>query len=333
MAAQSTYLITQRQVENALSIADAVDAVEAAFRAYGEGRAQMPPKSYLHFDKGDLRSMPAYLPDLGLAAVKNVNVHPANRDLPSVMATVTLFDPDTGFPLAIMDGTHLTAMRTGAAGGIAARHLARADSEVACLVGAGRQAEAQLAALMVVLPGIRTVLVYDEDAGRARDFAERAAAAHGVEVSACALEEAVPAADVVTTVTPARQPLIARELLRPGAHVNAIGADAPGKQELAIDVLRGARLVVDSWEQASHGGEINVAVAQGRITRRDVHADIGEIVAGKKPGRQSAEEITVFDSTGLAVQDLACAAHVYAALTCAGGARPELGTINFLERG
>ena len=143
MSSRETYLITRGEVKRTLTMADAVKAVEAAFRAYGEGKVQMPPKVYLNFEKGDLRSMPAYMPELGLAGVKNVNVHSGNTDLPTVMATITLFDPETGFPLAVLDGTYLTAVRTGAAGAIAAKYLARKDSTVAAFVGAGRQASAQ----------------------------------------------------------------------------------------------------------------------------------------------------------------------------------------------
>ncbi|MHC5034035.1 MAG: ornithine cyclodeaminase family protein [Planctomycetota bacterium] len=330
MASKVTYLVTRAQVESVLTMADAVAAVEGAFAAYGQGRVQMPPKSYLHFERGDLRSMPAYLPDLGLAAVKNVNVHPANDDLPAVMATVTVFDPDTGFPLAVMDGTYLTAMRTGAAGGIAAKHLARPDAATACFVGAGRQAETQLAALMVTVPAIRRVFVFDIDTDRAWEFAHRSGIAYGVEASACGLDEAVEAADVLATVTPAREPLVRKDCLRPGTHINAIGADAPGKQELDLEVLQAAKVVVDNWEQASHGGEINVAVSKGLIGRDEIHADIGQVVAGTKPGREGPDEITVFDSTGLAIQDLACAAHVLRRLTADAGTRAALRTMDFL---
>ncbi|MHC4591492.1 MAG: ornithine cyclodeaminase family protein [Planctomycetota bacterium] len=330
MASKGTYLITRAQVESVLTMADALAAVEDAFAAYGQGRAQMPPKSYLQFEQGDLRSMPVYLPHLGLAAVKNVNVHPANDELPAVMATVTVFGPDTGFPLAVMDGTYLTAVRTGAAGGIAAKYLARPDAATACFVGAGRQAETQLAALMITVPGIRRALVYDVDAGRAAGFAQRAGAVYGVEASACRLDEAVRAADVLATVTPAREPLVREDCLRPGTHINAIGADAPGKQELAPEVLQAAKVVVDNWEQASHGGEINVAVSKGLIGRDDIHADIGQVVAGTKPGREDPDETTVFDSTGLAIQDLACAAHVFRRLMSDAGTRAALSTIDFL---
>ncbi len=330
MASTVTYLLTRADVQKALSMADAVRAVEAAFVAYGEGRAQMPPKSYLRFERGDLRCMPAYLADVGLAAVKNVNVHPLNEELPTVMATVTVFDPDTGFPLAIMDGTYLTAMRTGAAGGIAAKYLARRDSAVACFVGAGRQAATQLAALMTTMPNIRKVLACDVDADRAEAFARGSAATYNVEASAAPLADAVSAADIVTTLTPVREPLIMKDYVRPGTHINAIGADAPGKQELESAILQAAKVVVDNWEQAAHGGEINVAVSQGLIARDDIHAEIGEVVTGKRPGRQSPDEITVFDSTGLAIQDVACAAHVYRRLTSDAHARASLQTVDFL---
>ncbi len=331
MSKSETLLITRSQVRAVLTMEDALAAVEAVFKAYGEGRTQMPPKSYLVFEKGDLRCMPAYLPEVGLATVKNVNVHPHNTDLPPVMATVTLFDPGTGSPLAIMDGTYLTAMRTGAAGGVAAKYLAREDAATAGLVGAGRQAETQLAALMGVRPGIRRVMVCDADAGRAAALAERAGEDYGVETFVCSLEEAVRAADVLVTTTPVHKPLVRAEWVRPGTHVNAIGADASGKQELESDLVRAAKVVVDNWEQASHGGEINVPVAQGVIRREDIFADLGEVVSGKKPGRESADEITVFDSTGLAVQDAACAAHVYRKLTASEGAPTGLRTIDFMD--
>ena len=330
MAEKITYLITRADVQRVLSMADAVEAVEAAFRAYGEGKAQMPAKMYLDFEKGDLRCMPAYIPEIGFASVKNVNVHPGNDDLPTVMATVTLLDPETGFPVAIMDGTYLTAMRTGAAGGIAARHLARKDSTVAGFIGAGRQAGAQLAALMVTMPAIEKVLVCDLNEGRARAFAKECAEQRGMQAFVRPLPEVVGNADVLTTVTPAPRPVVSREHLRPGTHINAIGADAAGKQELEASVLQEALIVIDNWEQARHSGEINVPLARGLISRGDIHADIGELVTGRKPGRRDAEQITVFDSTGLAIQDLACAAHVFRRLTAAGEGHRSLQSIDFL---
>jgi alanine dehydrogenase len=140
----STYIIKRSEIENVLGMGEYINIVEEAFKLYGEGKVQMPAKVYLSFDKGDLRCMPAYLPSMKAAGVKNVNVHPGNKELPAVMATITLFDPETGFPLAIMDGTYITQMRTGAAGGIAAKYLSREDSKAAGFIGAGVQAESQL---------------------------------------------------------------------------------------------------------------------------------------------------------------------------------------------
>ncbi len=314
-----TLLVSRSDVADVLEMADAVEAVEAVFKAHGEGRTQMPPKVYLSFPKGDLRSMPAYVPDLGLATVKNVNVHPENEDVPVVMATVTVFDPDTGYPLAVMDATYLTAERTGAAGGIAARYLARKDSRVASFIGGGRQAETQLDALMVTMGAIERVLVSDVSAEHAEHFVRYCAETYDLEASSCSAEEAVRGADILTTVTPVTKPIVKRNWVVPGTHINAIGADAEGKQELECAILQDARLVIDNWEQSSHGGEINVAVSRGLITHDDVAAEIGEVVCGKEPGRQSDDEITVFDSTGLAIQDLACAALVYRKLAETGG--------------
>ena len=325
-----TLLITRGDVAEVLTMADAIEAVEAAFRAYGEGHVQMPPKVYLGFEKGDLRCMPVYMPELGLAGVKNVNVHPQNEDLPSVMGTLTLFDPNTGFPLAVMDATLLTAMRTGAAGGIAAKYLAREDSRVACFVGAGEQVWTQLEALLISVPGIEQILVFDIDSERAEGFAARFASGHVVKAEACALEEAVSSADIVTTLTPARQPVVMKKHVRPGTHINAIGADAPGKQELDSEILSTATIVIDNWEQASHSGEINVPLSQGVITQADIYADIGELTCGRKAGRRDAREITVFDSTGLAIQDLACAAFVYRQVTSGAGDKSNLRVVDFL---
>jgi alanine dehydrogenase len=325
--APQTYLFTRPEIEEAFGIEEAVAAVEDAFRTYGEGRVQMPPKVYLTFEKGDLRCMPVYMPTLGAAGVKNVNVHPANDDLPTVMATITLIDPDTGFPMALMDGTYLTSLRTGAAGGVAARHLAREDARVAAFVGAGRQAETQLAALLVTRPDIKRVLACDKGPGRAEEFCRLCRERHGIEAQAADPAEVVRSADILTTVTPVRKPIVRDEWVRPGTHINAIGADAPGKQELETAVLRRARIIIDNWDQASHSGEINVPLGEGAISREDLAGDIGELLTGRCEGRRSEGEVTVFDSTGLAIQDVSCAHGAYRKLT---GSNANPRTIQFL---
>lgn len=306
-----TLLLTKAEVEKALSMPEYIETVESAFRLYGQGRVQMPPKVYITFEKGDLRCMPAYIPDMHIAGVKNVNVHPGNRDMPTVMATITLIDPDNGYPLAIMDGTHITKMRTGAAGAIAAKYLSREDSEKVAFVGAGAQAYTQLEGLGIVRPGLSSASVFDLDKAHAEALA-KAASAQGLDAaSARSVEEAVLGADIIVTTTPVRKPVVKSEWVSDGAHINAVGADAPGKEELEPALLKRARIVIDDWEQASHSGEINVPVSQGILSRGDIHANIGEVVVGKKPGRGDAGQITVFDSTGLAIQDISSACAIY----------------------
>jgi len=308
----STYIIKKPEIEKIFNMGDYLRAIEKAFQLYGEGKVQMPPKVYLSFDKGDLRCMPAYLPSMKAAGIKNVNSHPDNKELPAVMATITLIDPDTGFPLAIMDGTHITNMRTAAAAAIAVKYLAREDAKIAGFVGAGVQAKTQLEALLLIRPRIAKINVYDPNETNRKSFAEDAKSKYGLPVDyAASVKDAVEDADIVITTTPVRIPIVKAQYIRPGTHINAIGADAPGKQEIDPAILQHARIVIDNWDQASHGGEINVPLAQGLITRQDIYADLGEIITGQKPGRDSADQITVFDSTGLAIQDISAASEIF----------------------
>ncbi|NOZ58501.1 MAG: alanine dehydrogenase [Euryarchaeota archaeon] len=303
--------LSGREMEALLEMGEVIAAVEEAFREHGLGRVQMPPKVYLYFEKGDLRAMPAYIPSLDRAGVKIVNVHPENpsQGLPTVMASYVLVSPATGQPLAVMNATYLTDARTGAAGAIAAKYLARQDSRTLGLVGAGRQARAQLLAIAELFD-LERVLVASRTLSSAERFAEEMGKELGVDIKACEVREAC-GADIVTTTTPSRKPVVRDEWIREGTHINAIGADAPGKQELDPKILRRAKIVVDAWEQAKHSGEINVPLRERQLFREDIHAELGEVVAGKKPGRESDEEITVFDSTGLAIQDVAAAALAY----------------------
>ena len=281
MTTRQTAIIGAEIIAGAFAMADYVAVIEEAFRLYGRGEVQMPPKLSLTFARGDLRCMPVYIPAMNTAGVKNVNVHPENEDLPTVMATITLIDPDTGLPVAIMDGTHITRMRTGAAGGVAAKYLSRRDSRTAAFVGTGAQAETQLAALLVTRPGIEKVVACDIRREHMERFAETVYRTHGREVICTPdIQQAAEHADILITTTTARAPIVHNGWIKPGTHINAIGADAPGKQELDTAILKRAVVVIDNWEQASHSGEINVPVSQGFITRDDVHADIGQIVCG-----------------------------------------------------
>jgi len=230
------------------------------------------------------------------------------------MATIILVDPKNGAPLAIMGGTKITDLRTGAAGGVAAKYLARKDSKVVGLVGAGAQARTQLMALLSLYGKLEEVRVWSRTE-KTRDayVAEMKSMCSDATkmVSVESVKKAVEGADIVVTTTPSKIPIVLDEWVTSGMHFNCFGADAPGKEELDPTILTRAKLVVDDWEQASHSGEINVPLANGMVTKQNVWGEIGEVVAGLKQGRISPDEITVFISTGLAIQDAVTAELTY----------------------
>ncbi|HUH66200.1 MAG TPA: hypothetical protein VLZ07_07195 [Syntrophales bacterium] len=320
-----TLIFTRRDVEKVLTPALANRTVERAFKAYGRGEADMPAKSYLYFEKGDLRSMPAYIHGQGLsiAGIKSVTVHPQNAHykLPTVIAVIVLVDPQNGFPLAVMDGTYLTSMRTGAAGALAVKLLARRNAKTAGFVGSGTQARTQLACIMEVRK-LAAVKVWqygatDEIAPAFRDWARKKYRLK--TFISPAIDEVTTDVDILVTTTPSRIPLV--NMVSPGTHINAIGADAAGKEEINPKILKRAKIVIDDWAQASHSGEINVPVRRRQLRKSDIHAALGDIVSGKKKGRTKDGELTIFDSTGLAIQDVSCAYTVYRALRDRRGLR------------
>jgi len=286
-----------------LELGDVNRVVEAAFADHGKGLVQMPSKIYVTLPAGDFRTMPGFLPTLGIAGVKIVNVHPDNPKvgLPTVMALTIILDIATGRPAAILNATRLTDLRTGAAGAIAAKYLAPRKECVLGVVGTGRQAEAQVRATAQEI-SLSRVLVWSRNSAHAAAFAARLAP---LPAESTSLERAC-GCDILVTTTPSRAPLIKSEWIRPGTHINAIGADAPGKEELAPEILHRARVFVDDPAQAFHSGEINVPISTGTYQPWMIAGTLGEVVIGKRK-RESDEEITVFDSTGLAIQDLAIA--------------------------
>jgi alanine dehydrogenase len=305
--------LNQKDIKSIITPRDAFDAVEYAFRMHAQKRVQMPAKIYLDYAgyKGDLRAMPAYIMPLGASGVKIVNSHANNYKfgLPSVMAIFVLIDPGTGRPLSIMDATYFTDMRTGAAGAVAAKYLSKKNASVLGLVGAGRQAAAQLAAIAKIRK-IKLVKVCAKTTKEAQTFANRMKKITGIPVQPCGIQE-VCDADIISTTTPSRKPVVRDAWIKPGAHINAIGADAPGKQELETRILKRARVFVDDFNQAAHSGEVNVGIGTSRITIKDIQGELGEVLMGKKKGRTSDKDITVFDSTGLAVQDVSIAFRIY----------------------
>jgi alanine dehydrogenase len=279
-------------------------AIETAFADHGKGVVQMPPKLYVTLPEGDFRTMPAYLPSLSLAGVKIVNVHPGNpaRGLPTVMALTVILDIATGAPVAILNATKLTDMRTGAAGAVAAKYLSPKKEIVLGLIGTGRQAEAQYRAISQELD-IREIKCWSRNSLNAEKFA-RAITVH--DARSVSVEKTCDC-DLLVTTTPSRAPVVRSEWVQEGTHINAIGADAPGKQELDPLLLKRGIVFVDDMAQAVHSGEINVPISQGIFSPQEIAGTLGEVVIGMKQ-RASPDQITIFDSTGLAIQDLAIAA-------------------------
>jgi ornithine cyclodeaminase/alanine dehydrogenase-like protein (mu-crystallin family) len=287
-----------RAVEDAVAPERALEAVRDAFVAYARGEWTMPPKVYVHaYPAGDFRAMPAL--GGGHALLKWVTSFPGNpaAGLPTVTGLVLVCDASNGVLRGVLDAGAVTALRTGAAAVLAAETLGRADAGSASVIGAGVNGRA---AARTFLARSRDVALWDVDAERARVVASQL----GADV-APSREEALTA-DLVVTVTPGREVLLTEGALAPGQHASLMGADGPGKQEIAVEELARVRVFSDEWEQASHGGDIAHAVEAGVLKRGDV-TELGAVLAGAAKGRRSAEEATVFDSTGLAIQDLAIA--------------------------
>jgi alanine dehydrogenase len=301
-----TLLLGRDAVRVLLDMPDVIQVVEQAFRDWADGKAKMPAKAYLALDQGDFRAMSAALPEA--VGVKWVNVHPQNpsRGLPTIMAIIIYSDPETGYPLAVMDATDITAYRTGATAAIASKYLARSDSHTLGIIGAGRQAYTQILAHMQLFD-LKLIKVFDLSRVAIEKLIKSFPQYHLEE---CSLEETT-ASDIVCTLTPAREPFLKKKWIVPGTHINAVGADAEGKEELEPSILKEAIVVVDDLRQASAAGEINVPMARGFFTIEGVYGTLGEIITGKKQGRRDNDVITVFDSTGVAIEDVAVAKLIY----------------------
>lgn len=286
-------------LREAVPLDAAVEAVSRAFVAHHRGEWTMPSKVYLGaYPAGDFRAMPAL--GGGHAMLKWVTSFPGNPalGLQTVMALVIVSSARDGTPQALIEGATVTALRTGAAAVLAAETLGRADAASAAVIGLGPNGQAAVAAF--IARGRTDVVVWDRDGAKAQAVAEEL----GVRVAATLAEAC--AADLLVTVTPGHEILLDDDTLRPGQHVSLMGADGPGKAEIASTALANASVFCDDWEQASHGGELAHAVGRGLLGRGDVR-ELGAVLAGEEAGRRRADEITAFDSTGLAIQDLAIA--------------------------
>ncbi|HCJ67242.1 MAG TPA: alanine dehydrogenase [Elusimicrobia bacterium] len=304
-----TLILTAEEIRKIITVEEVIIAVEDVFRLQAKKLTLMPAKIYLPIEKyrGDFRAMPAYVE--GSAGIKWVNSHPGNLKkglFPSVMAVLIYSDPETGFPLAIMDATIITNYRTGAAGAIASKYLAHKNVKTLGLIGCGKQAETQLLFHNQIFQFIE-IYVTDRNEERIKKFIKKFAKLPLRKSSS----ERVAGCDILCTTTPSRGPIVRAEWIKPGTHINAIGADAPGKQELDSNIVKKAKIVVDDYEQATRSGEINIPLSKGIISEKNIHSTLGEVIAGIKPGRMNDKEITVFDSTGLAIQDIAVAKVIY----------------------
>ena len=315
MKPQATLLLTGHDVRRLLSLDECIAAVEAAFRLHGEGKTAQPGVLGVHVANGGFHIKAGVLEMTRpyLAAKVNANV-PGNGSrfgLPTIQGVIVLADAENGCPLAVLDSVEITALRTAAATAVAAKYLARKNSRVATVCGCGVQGAFQLRALSRVVQ-LEKAYVCDSDSGKAVRFARQLADDLGIEITAVAdLGIAVRQCDVCITCTTSRRYFLKRNDVKPGTFVAAVGADNPEKQEIEPALMADAKIVTDVLEQCATIGDLHHALQAGAVTMADVHAELGEVVAGKKAGRTSEDEVIVFDSTGMALEDVAATAIVY----------------------
>lgn len=315
-----TLLLSRAEIAALMRPSDYLEAVEAGFRAGSEGRATAPPPLALAGEGGAFHAKAALLRQGRTYAALKLNANfPDNRaGLPTVQGAILLCDGGNGALLAVIDSIEVTLRRTAAATALAARLLARTDSETLLVCGCGAQGEAHVEALAEV-SGLRRCFAWDRDLGRAEAFAAERRR-EGLE--AVAVEQVGPAAaasDVIVTCTPAREPYLRADHVGPGSFVAAVGADSPEKSEIHPELMARARVVVDVLGQCLEMGDLGHAVRAGAMRPDDVHAGLGAILAGAAPGRTSDDQLFVFDSTGTALQDVAAAAAIYERARGLGG--------------
>jgi alanine dehydrogenase len=308
-------ILSREEVRRALPMRQAIEVMKGAFAQLSTGQAEVPLRLALPVERhnGVTLFMPAYLSADDRMAVKIVSVFQDNpaKGLPLIHALVVVVDAETGAPAAVMDGTYLTALRTGAASGAATDLLARQEARTVAVFGAGAQGRTQLEAVCAVRP-IREVWIYDVAPERAAAYAEEMGGRLSLPVRVAGTPaEAVREADVICTATTSSSPVFVDADVRPGTHINAVGAYTPQMQEVPTETVLRARVVIDHREASlAEAGDLLIPMRQGRMGEEHIHAELGEIVAGLKPGRVSPEEVTLFKSVGVAVQDVAAAGAV-----------------------
>ena len=315
MYSKKIRILSEEDIRRALPMKDAVEVMKEAFREISIGRVKMPNRTHIDISacNGTALFMPSYADYFGKICVKVVNVFNNNpkRDLPSIQGVVCLLDGGTGSPLAILNGTFLTALRTGAASGAATDMLARSDADTVAIIGAGVQGHMQLEAMCAVRP-IKKVWVYDIVEEVAVKFAEKMVAALAIEiVVAESSRAALQCADIICTATVSSTPVFADAEIAPGVHINAVGSYKPEVQEIPEKTVLRSLLIVDHRESAlQEAGDLMIPIKRGSMQETHIHAELGEIITGKVIGRTSDQDVTLFKSVGIAVQDLAAATRV-----------------------
>jgi alanine dehydrogenase len=315
MRTERTLLLNRSDIQDLLSLAECVDVVEDVFRQQGEGK--IPPSGILGLrtQSGGLHVKTACLSAAKnyIAAKLNTNFpqNYARFELPTIQGVIVLYDADNGRTLAILDSMEITLKRTAAATVVAAKYLARKDSSVGTICGCGKQGRAQLRAICLMLP-LRKVYAFDVDLNASRNFAAGLSREFQIDIEPVRrLPYAIRSSNVVVTCTPATEFFVHKKDVAPGTFIAAVGADDSHKQEIDPALLASAKVVADSLEQVCSIGDMHHAIAAGLIRKEDIYAELSEIVAGRKPGRTSDDEITIFDSTGVAIEDAAAATLVY----------------------
>jgi alanine dehydrogenase len=320
---RKTLILSWSDMVGLLTPAEYVDRVEHAYRMHGLGRVYMEPKGHIVLDKykGEWEVMPSYIEEPEAAACKWVSIREDNAkyELPAVFSILIYTHPETGFPLAICDGSYHTLMRTGASAAVSAKWLARKDSKVLAILGSGLVGRGTLATCDTVFQWDDVRLWSRTQESVDRYLAEEAHKYPDLTIRGTTdVEEAVRGADVIVTGTHAREWLVDDDWVKPGAHIAALGADLKGEQELHPAILKRGRVFVDDIRQCREDGEINVPLSEGLLTEDDVAGEIGKVICGELEGRQSDDQVTVFDSTGIALQDSATVPLEYERAVAAG---------------
>ncbi len=317
----ATRIMNRNDIMQVIEMGPTIQAVENVYTMKSRGEAVAWPTVFHVFEEGqrdmDIRS--GYLPGEHIFGHKTIGFFAGNTEkgLPNLMATINVFDEFTGAPVGILEGAYITGVRTGAAGAIGAKYLARPDSETLFILGAGNQAAYQIAATIVCFPNLKKVyiadLLFPENAERfAAGIRQRLADELGIDASGVSFEATnapeviVPESDIVITVTPSRQPVIQKEWVRPGMHFSTVGSDMEGKEELDPEIFAGARVFVDDMAHCIEAGEVEIPVKKGIIAEEEIH-EIGDLILGNCAGRTSDEDITIYDPAGMALLDIAAA--------------------------